>query len=121
MNIRSMQPGDEAAMHDLHARSVREICAPPYQPEAIDAWLKGRTAEGYTKAAATGENFLVAEENGGIVAFASWEKKELVALFVHPAHSGKGIGKKLFAACEQAAVQQQQKLTYLEASLNAQT
>lgn len=122
MHLRPFTPADAEAMHTLHSAAVSQTCATSYTPTEIEAWLKGRTAGGYVRAAESGENFLIAEENGQIQGFSSWQGSELVSLFVHPAAKGRGLGKALVAAAEAASQQAGNPgLAYVEASLNART
>jgi putative acetyltransferase len=85
MVVRRMRPEDVSEIHAIHteclsSRTLREW----YTDEQLAAWLSGRTPEGYLRACASGEHFLVAEQEGAVVGFASWQDDELLALFVHP-------------------------------------
>ncbi len=97
--VRPMIVGDETAIHDIHSACLTRTLASFYWREQIAAWMKGRTPEGYLKAAASGERFFVAEQGSTIVGFASWEDDELLALFVHPDFQRSGIGSLLFKSC----------------------
>ncbi len=103
LRIRPMTVGDELLIHDIHSACLTRTLSSFYTPEQIAAWMKGRRPEGYLKAAASGEKFLVAEAGSTIVGFASWENDELLALFVHPDVQGCGVGSLLFKSCEEDA------------------
>ena len=92
--IRIALPDDALAIHNLHTRSVRGLCARDYPQEVIEGWLLGRSPEGY-KGIAKKEMY-VFEENGAILGFSHVVPIYIVALFVDPDHAGKGIGRALF-------------------------
>jgi len=120
--IRGMQDADAAAMHALHERAVRSTCAPLLGPEVVEAWLRGRSPDGYIRARNEGgENFLIAEGSGLRAGFASWRAEWLLALFVDPDHQGRGVGQALFRACEEQAAARGQFISRLDATLNARS
>ncbi len=92
--IRTAQPSDALAIHNLHTRSVRGLCANTYPKEVLDAWLLGRSPEGYV-GIANGEMY-VFEEKGVVVGFSHVIPTVLIALFVDPEHARKGVGAALF-------------------------
>ena len=92
--IRTALPCDALAIHNLHTRSVRGLCSHDYPTEVIDAWLRGRSPEGY-KGLAKGEMY-VFEESGAILGFSHVRPTCVVALFVDPEHVRKGVGRALF-------------------------
>lgn len=92
--IRLAGSEDALAIHNLHTRSVRQLCSADYPDEVIEGWLKDRSPEGYT---GIGKNEMyVYEEAGAIVGFSHVVPGCIVALFVDPAHTRKGIGRSLF-------------------------
>lgn len=120
--IRDMQDTDAAAMHALHERAVRQTCGPALKPAIVEAWLRGRTPDGYIRARDEGgENFLIAEVRGLRAGFASWRGSWLEALFVDPDFQGTGVGRALLNACEADAAEQNIFLSDLNATLNAKT
>ena len=102
VRIRRMEEGDAADMHRLHGAAVRQVCAKTVTPAVVEAWLYGRTPEGYLRAEPEGgEAFWVAvDRDGQTVGFGSWRADELIGLYVDPNFHGQGIGRALFAACE---------------------
>jgi putative acetyltransferase len=123
VSIRRLQPADVSALHALHTLAVRKECAPYLEPAAVEAWLRGRTAEAYQRAAdEEGENFWVAVEKGEmIVGFASWRDDTLLALFIHPDRQDRGIGRALFERCEVDAKDSGFQILRLNATLNAES
>lgn len=120
VEIRRMRPGDVAGIHEVHTAAVRETCARLLTPAVVEAWLYGRTPDGYLSAAEDGESFWVAvDEAGGVIGFASWQEDELLALFIDPPVHGLGIGGRLFAACERDAAEAGRSITCVNAALNA--
>jgi putative acetyltransferase len=92
--IRMALPEDALAIHNLHTRSVRVLCARDYPKEAIEGWLLGRSPEGY-KGIAKKEMY-VFEESGAILGFSHVTSTCIIALFVDPDHARRGVGKALF-------------------------
>ncbi len=93
------------------------------EPRIVEAWLYGRTPEGYLRATDEGgEAFWIAAlDNGEIAGFASWREDELVSLFVDPELEKRGLGRKLFAACEEDAAKNGHTIGRLISTRNAQT
>ena len=77
--IRLARLGDALAIHNLHTRSVRQLCSVDYPKEVIDGWLEGRSPEGY-RGIAKGEMY-VFEENGAVVGFSHAKPGAIIALF----------------------------------------
>ena len=92
--IRIALPDDALAIHNLHTRSVRGLCAREYPKEVIEGWLLGRSPDGY-KGIAKKEMY-VFEESGAIRGFSHVVPTCIVALFVDPDHAGRGVGRALF-------------------------
>lgn len=121
IDIRPMQETDVDGMHRVHTQAVSQLCSKFVDKAVLDAWLFGRTPQGYLQACDDhGETFWVAdEESGRIVGFASWRDDELVSLFVDPVAGGQGIGRRLFAACEADAESYGFSVSRLKSTLNA--
>jgi GNAT superfamily N-acetyltransferase len=92
--IRIALPDDALAIHNLHTRSVRGLCARDYPKEVIEGWLLGRSPDGY-KGIAKKEMY-VFEESGAICGFSHVFPTRGVALFVDPNHARRGVGRSLF-------------------------
>lgn len=92
--IRPATPEDALGIHNLHTRSVRGLCAADYPQEVINGWLEGRSPEGYT-GIARGEMF-ICEAAGKILGWSHVRPNMLVALFVDPEHTRRGVGRMLF-------------------------
>ena len=70
------------------------LCKSHYTEEQIDAWLEGRTPEGYLKGITAGSMFM-AEVDGLAVGFGHAAKGELLAVFVDPRSIRRGVGRAL--------------------------
>src|SRR5664280_134051 len=115
--IRTAQPSDALAIHNLHTRSVRGLCANTYPKEVLDAWLFGRSPEGYV-GIANGEMY-VFEEKGVVVGFSHVIPTVLIALFVDPEHARKGVGAALFRHAVEFIRARGETPTPFEATLTA--
>ena len=92
--IRIALPDDALAIHNLHTRSVRGLCTRDYPKEVIEAWLSGRSPDGYRGIAK--KEMYVFEEGGAICGFSHVVPIYGVALFVDPDHTKRGVGRALF-------------------------
>jgi GNAT superfamily N-acetyltransferase len=120
IKVREMERADVGEVHAIHCACLTRTLAPRYTSEQIDAWMSGRTPEGYWRAVVAGEHYLVAENDGSVVAFASWEDDELLALFVHPDFQGRGHGSRLLNACIADAERGVDRLKKVKAALGAE-
>jgi GNAT superfamily N-acetyltransferase len=94
ITIRKAIESDATTIHELHLRSVRQLCSRVYSQEIIDGWLKNRTPGGYLPGINRGEMY-VAEISGKIVGFGHTIPGEIAAIYVEPAYARQGIGTKL--------------------------
>lgn len=94
MPIRMAIQDDALAIHNLHTRSVRQLCSKDYPSEVIEGWLQNRTPAGY-KGIAKNQMY-VFEEDATIKGWTHVWPGVFMALFVDPAHARKGIGRALF-------------------------
>jgi putative acetyltransferase len=121
VSIRPMVAGDARRVHDIHSACLTRTLSAHYSSGQIAAWMKGRTPEGYLKAAAAGERFFVAETLSAVTGFASWEDDELLALFVHPDAQGRGVGSQLFEACVADAIALGSSIARVKAATGAES
>jgi len=101
--IRRAVPADAEAITPVHVASIRMLCAKDYTPEQIDAWAGWKSPDTYRAAMAAGEVFFVAEVDGRIVGFSVLHGDEVKAVYLHPDHVGRGIGRRLVEAVESEA------------------
>jgi putative acetyltransferase len=118
LSIRKAVPADAAPIHELHLRSVRQLCRPAYSPELIEVWLKPRRPEGYLPGIHRGEMYVV-EIEGRMVGFGHAVPGEILATFVEPEFAGQGIGKVLLEHGIKLASVGNPSAIRLESTLNA--
>lgn len=94
--IRIALPDDALAIHNLHTRSVRGLCTRDYPEEVIEGWLSGRTPDGCKVRGIAKKEMYVYEESGAIRGFSHVVPICIVALFVDPDHTRRGVGRALF-------------------------
>ena len=103
MTLRPYQTEDLAAIAALFFESVHTLCRDDYTQEQLDAWATGRIDEGAWDASLRAHHTLVAEEDGVLLGFADMtEDGYLDRLYVHPAHTRRGIASALLEALERA-------------------
>ena len=103
MIVRRATPADAEAITPVHVASIRTLCAKDYTQEQIDAWAGWKSPEKYRDAMAAGEVFFVAEHEGRVVGFSVLHGDEMKAVYLHPDHVGRGIGRRLLQAVEDEA------------------
>ena len=101
--IRRGTPADAEQITPVHVASIRTLCAKDYTPQQIDAWAGWKTPDKYGAAMAAGEVFFVAEIDGCVVGFSVLHGDEVKAVYLHPDHVGRGIGRRLLSAVETEA------------------
>lgn len=112
--IREMREGDTIQVHQIHTECLTISLKNHYLTAELEAWMYGRSPEGYWRFANSGETFRVAEPAGEVVGFANWQGDELRSLFVSPAYQKAGIGSALFTSCDQ-----ENRIAFVKATLSA--
>jgi ribosomal protein S18 acetylase RimI-like enzyme len=116
--LRPARPDDADRIQELHTASVRTLCRGHYAPHIIDGWLAGRSASGYLSAIEQGVLF-VAERNDRVVGFGHYAPGAVIAIFVDPAASRRGVGRALLDHAMAHARVGWSGPVRLEATLNA--
>ncbi len=112
--IREMREDDTIHVHKIHTDCLTVSLKDHYSTAQLEAWMYGRSPEGYWRFANSGETFRVAERDGQIIGFANWQGDELRSLFISPAYQHEGIGSALFLFCDQES-----RVAFLKATLSA--
>lgn len=112
--IREMHEADTISVHRIHTECLTTSLTDYYSAGELEAWMYGRSPEGYWRFANSGETFRVAELDDVIVGFASWQGEELRSLFVNPACQRAGIGSTLFEFCDR-----ENRISFVKATLGA--
>ena len=127
MQVRRATPNDALATFALHVASVRAFGPEGYAPDQVRAWArKDHGPEGYP-IADDAHHFVVAERGGEVAGFGDLvpgsddvdADGEVRAVYVHPAHAGRGVGSALLAALEGYARGSGLGSLELSASMNA--
>jgi GNAT superfamily N-acetyltransferase len=117
-NIRIAELEDALRLHQLHAASVRDLCASHYAQEIIEGWLLNRTPAGYASPIARKALF-VAELNRKIVGFGEAAPGVIVAVYVDPSAIGKGVGRCILGHAIEIASHSHSGPIRVESTLNA--
>lgn len=107
MQIRRAKIEDARAIHEAHMRSIREICAPDYTKEQINAW-SGRPFDQVDREKCIRDDFMwVVEDRGFVLGYAHLrvvkEKSgmgEVMALYFAPEAKGNGLGRQMMRLIE---------------------
>ena len=124
--LRLATADDVPALRALIERSFRGLATAHYTPEQIESVLRHGIGVD-TQLIADGTYYVAEADDGTLVAAGGWsarrtlyggdqlkagddppldpatEPARIRAFFVHPAHARRGLGRRLFAACEAAA------------------
>jgi GNAT superfamily N-acetyltransferase len=119
VRIRLARQGDAARLHELHTKSVREICARHYGPDVIDGWLANRGPDGYLVPIARGDLFVAADCETHVVGFGEATPGVIVACYVDPAFVGRGVGSAIMTHALERAGSGHHGSIRVEATLNA--
>ena len=119
-HIRPATSDDIHFMQDVHTRAVLTLCSTHYTREQIDAWLYGRTPEGYLDGIERGEMY-VAEIDAAPAGFGHAVSGEVVAVFVDPDFVGRGAGRAILSHGLEMARRDCSDPIKLISTLNAQS
>lgn len=117
--VRLATHADAPAIHDTHRAAVQAGCSSHYPAEHLAMWFHHRTPEIYRPALDAGEIWLI-EREGRVAGFVGARPGELTLLFVHPAESGRGLGRRLLQHGLQRAAMADDEVVVI-ATLNAES
>ena len=100
MDLRLCTQADLPAVLDLFRTSVHTLCRSDYTPDQLSAWAPEDLDEAPWARRLQCQMFLLAEEDGALMGFASLEGDYLDLLYVHPRHARRGVGTVLCDALE---------------------
>ena len=107
--VRQAEISDSKAIHNVHIRSIMELCSQDYTPQEISSWTGRQTLERYKQFIQEGW-FYVAEKGSKVVGFGHLGRQpredgtmEIRALYVSPSHTKMGVGRLLMSAMETKA------------------
>jgi GNAT superfamily N-acetyltransferase/ADP-ribose pyrophosphatase YjhB (NUDIX family) len=124
--IRVAVPGEEAAIHDAHLRSIREICVKDHGLEEVRGWGYRPLENRWIAQIRTGYVWVVEYQNaihgvGHIRMFEEAGKQQcyLHALYFTPEVKGKGAGKQLVKLMIETARILQANVLFLDSTITA--
>lgn len=117
--IRKATREDAQAIWDLRIAAILDQCAGYYSLDILKAWTSGDLSETFIGNVA--QHFHVAVHNDQIVATGMIDTQtgKIDAIFVHPDHMRKGLGKMVVTFLEEVARKRGLKTITLDSSLNA--
>jgi GNAT superfamily N-acetyltransferase len=123
--VRPARPSDIPAIEALHKASMRELAAGYYSPAVLERFLAAGTVDRSLLEAGT---YYLAEILGGPVGSGGWMavddcpaaswRARIRLVFVHPAWTRKGIGRRLVQHAETEAARAGYRHFELDASLS---
>jgi putative acetyltransferase len=106
MILRPANAADAQAILHVHTESLTVLCAGDYTPEQIAGWAALPVDERWLpRKFAAGDVVLVAEDAAGtVIGFGERAGEEIRAIYVHPLHARRGVGRMLLRELERSAV-----------------
>lgn len=110
IDIRRAEPGDAAAIADVHARSWQGAYGGIIPFRALTAMIGRRGSAWWTNAIRRAASVLVVEIGGEVVGYATLgrnrarelpQEGEIYELYIKPEYQGVGLGTRLFAAARE--------------------
>src|SRR5205085_9022459 len=114
--IRRAADADRLAIATLHEASIRRLTTAHYTPEQIESWVGVLRPERYPLDTSF---FVVAVDDERVVGFGEYHDAEIAAVYIHPPHVGRGIGRMIFDALENEARGSGATSLHVTSSLNA--
>lgn len=120
MLIRPAMAADAEQIAAVHASAIRDVCGQEYEPSQIQAWLSGKTHQGYLRAIAERQVF-VALRDDRVLGFGEIDPRtgEIFAVYVRPDCLRQGLGGALLQTLESCAAEHALRRLHLHATLNA--
>jgi GNAT superfamily N-acetyltransferase len=113
--IRRATDADRVAIARLHEASFRALGPSHYTREEVDSWAAGVAPERYF----IEQEMYVATLGEDVIAFGHYHRGEIMAVYVHPDHVGRGAGRTLLAKLEEVARADGASHLHLNAALNS--
>ncbi len=112
---------DAPRIFAVHMAAIQDLGASHYSPSQLSAWRGNRSAASYAAPIANGA-IIVAVESDTMIGFGqlSVADASVEAVYVLPARTREGVGKRLLSALEQRACSYGLVQLSLDASLNAE-
>ena len=120
--IRRADAEDAERILQTHLASINGLCARDYTQAERAAWTGPKRAEWYVRAIEGGQALFVAEERQAdrrVVGFGQLDGDEILSLYVHADHAGRGVGRALLRALEDEARQRGITTLRLNSTLTA--
>ena len=96
MNFRSYKPADLPQVIEVYSTSIRCLAAAFYTADQLTAWAPAHPDVARWQRRLDSLHTLVAEENGALAGFASYEDNgHLDFLFTHPEFARRGVATQL--------------------------
>ena len=127
--IRDAKPADAAAILETLRAAILGLTDGFYSSEIIEEWAAGNVSpervDGLARAIANGEELVVvaADSSDQVLGFGSIvpANNELRAVYVHPKHGRKGVGRAILRRLEELARSTGMTELQIDASINAES
>jgi GNAT superfamily N-acetyltransferase len=123
VTVRQAEPRDAEVAAEVLRRSITELCTLDHRGDAdtIAKWLANKTPQNFRAWLANDDNFcVVAEGNVGLLGVGLVHRSgEIRLCYVLPGAQGQGVGKAIYLALEQRAMEWCLRKLTLESTVSA--
>jgi len=120
VNERPYETSDLEQVIAVYRASIHLLAAPFYTAEQLEAWAPQKMDAGRWEERLAKVHTIVAEHEGMIAGFASYEHNgHLDLLFTHPSFARQGVATRLYGRVESAMIAAGVSRVFTEASLAA--
>ena len=118
-SIKKAKREDARAAWEIRNIAILNQCAGHYSMDTLKTWTSGELSEDFIDAVE--KHFYVATYNNQVIGtgMINIETGKIDAIFVHPNHMRKGIGRKIVGFLEDIALSYGLETLTLESTLNA--
>jgi putative acetyltransferase len=120
VKLRNATVEDADPIRNLFRETIMSVNTKDYNEEQVAIWAKGSEDRNAWESKITGQNFIVAESDKGIVGFASvTEEGYIDFMFTHKDHQSKGIASNMLLKLEEFAIAAKLDRVWAEVSITA--
>jgi GNAT superfamily N-acetyltransferase len=119
LSVRKATREDAQAAWDIRKAAILHQCTGYYPMDDLKVWTGGALSQPFVEAVE--KHFYVATDNDQIVGtgMVNLETGKIDAIFVHPSHMKRGVGRGVMQYLERLARDKGLKELHLESTLNA--
>lgn len=120
VSLREFHDGDGPALLAVHTGAILASSDAFYSAAERQSWAHGLASDGYARARDGGETFILATTADDLViGFCSWNRQQILGLYVGADQQGRGVGSRMLRHGEGALRELGATLSRIHSSLPA--